>query len=166
MKARINNEIFKSFITLIDEEGKSIGEVPIQQALSSARELNLDLVEVGQSNNKSICKIMDFGKWKYEQLKKQKKNKSVKTCIKEIKIRPNIGSNDLVYRAKHIDDFLKEGNKVKVEVVFRGRELNHMRKNGEDILNKLLDRISSSYKFDGDLKMNDKSIVVILMNNE
>ena len=166
MKARINNEITKSFVTLITEDGKNIGEVPIRKALDMARDSNMDLVEVGQNNNKSICKIMNFGKWRFEALKKQKKNKSVKTCIKEIKIRPNIGDNDLDYRAKHIDEFLKGGNKVKLEVIFRGREIQHMRKNGEEILNKLLDKISSSYKFDGNLKINEKSIMVVLMNND
>ncbi len=124
---RVNEQIRVREIRLIDDEGEQKGIVPTIEALRMAKERDLDLVEVSPNANPPVCKILDFGKYKFEQEKKlrdSKRNQKI-LKIKEIRMQPKIGSGDLDTKAKHVQEFLNEGDKVKVTIRFRGRELAH-----------------------------------------
>ena len=124
---RINEMIRVREVRLIDEEGNQLGIVPTPEALRMAKDKGLDLVEVSPNANPPVCKILDYGKYRFEQEKKlrdAKKNQKV-LKLKEIRMQPKIGSGDLDTKAKHIQEFLDEGDKVKVTIRFRGRELAH-----------------------------------------
>ncbi len=135
---RVNEAIEARQVRLVDENGTMVGVVPLAVALERAVQAGLDLVEVAPNASPPVCKIMDFGKFKYEQQKKanaaRKKQKVIE--IKEIKMRPNIDENDYHIKMKKVRDFLEEGDKVKVTLRFRGREVAH-----QDIAMKLLERI-------------------------
>ena len=140
---RINGNIRVREVRLIDNEGNQKGIVPTLEALKMAREQELDLVEVSPNANPPVCKILDFGKYKFEQEKKlrdSKKNQKV-LKIKEIRMQPKIGSGDLDTKAKHVQEFLDEGDKVKVTIRFRGRELAHTEL-GYDVLKEVEKRLT------------------------
>lgn len=160
-QTRINSDIKANDILLINENGENVGSINISKALIMASEAGLDLVEVG-FNKVPVCKIMDYGKWRYEQSKRQKKHKGQKQVIKEIKFRPNIGRNDMLYRAKQTDQFIKDGFKVKLCVRFRGREMEHMYNTGQNLLEKFLQMISSNYKMLGDAVAEGGNITLTL----
>ena len=133
-------------VRLIDDEGNQKGIVPTLEALKLAKEKNLDLVEVSPNANPPVCKILDYGKYRFEQEKKlreSKKNQKV-LKLKEIRMQPKIGPGDLDTKAKHVQEFLDEGDKVKVTIRFRGRELAHTEL-GYDVLNEVLKRLTSAY---------------------
>lgn len=138
-KQRINNQIRIPEVRLIDDKGEQRGVVPIQEALNIAAEAGLDLVEVSPNANPPVCKILDFGKYKYEQEKKLREAKKNQTQIKlkEIRMQPKIEKHDLQFKTKHVIEFLSEGNKVKVTIRFRGRELAHTEL-GRVVLEKVL----------------------------
>ncbi len=114
-------------IRLIDEDGSQVGIVSTRDALEKAFEKDLDLVEVAPDASPPVCRIMDYGKYKYklEISEKEKKKKQTQVIVKEIKLRPKIDKNDLNTKKNHIKRFLKSGNKVKITVMFRGREIVH-----------------------------------------
>ena len=127
VQQRTNEMIRVREVRLIDDEGNQLGIVPTQEALRMAKDKDLDLVEVSPNANPPVCKILDFGKYRFEQEKKlreSKKNQKV-LKLKEIRMQPKIGSGDLDTKAKHVQEFLNEGDKVKITVRFRGRELAH-----------------------------------------
>ena len=139
---RVNEMIRVREVRLIDENGEQKGIVPTIEALRMAREQDLDLVEVSPNANPPVCKILDFGKYRFEQEKKlrdSKKNQKV-LKIKEIRMQPKIGSGDLDTKAKHVQEFLDEGDKVKVTIRFRGRELAHTEL-GFDVLKEVEKRL-------------------------
>lgn len=143
---RVNNQIRVREVRLIDDEGKQMGIVPTVEALRMARDRDLDLVEVSPNANPPVCKILDFGKYRFEMEKKlrdSKKNQKV-LKLKEIRMQPMIGSGDLDTKAKHVQEFLDEGSKVKVTIRFRGRELAHTEL-GYDVLQEVLKRLTSTY---------------------
>ena len=143
---RINEMIRVREIRLIDEEGSQKGIVPTKDALKMAKERELDLVEVAPNANPPVCKILDYGKYRFEQEKKlrdSKKNQKV-LKLKEIRMQPKIAGGDIEFKSKHIKEFLTDGNKVKVTVRFRGRELAHTDL-GLDVLNQVLERIEGEY---------------------
>ena len=143
---RINDMIRVREVRLIDDEGNQKGIVPTLEALKMAKEKDLDLVEVSPKPNPPVCKILDFGKYRFEQEKKlreSKKNQKV-LKLKEIRMQPKIGSGDLDTKAKHVQEFLDEGSKVKVTIRFRGRELAHTEL-GYDVLQEVLKRLTSAY---------------------
>ena len=143
---RINEQIRVREVRLIDDEGEQKGIVPTIEALRMAKEQELDLVEVAPQANPPVCKILDYGKYRFEQEKKlrdsKKNQKQLK--LKEIRMQPKIGSGDLDFKSKHIQEFLTEGNKVKVTIRFRGRELAHTEL-GYDVLNEVLKRLNDGY---------------------
>lgn len=124
---RINHRIRVSEVRLIDEEGNALGIVPTKEALQLAQDKGLDLVEVASKAKPPVCKIIDYGKYKYEQKQREKaaKKKSAKTTIKELKFRPKIGKHDINVRVKHARKFLLKNYKVRLIVRFRGREHSH-----------------------------------------
>ncbi|MCR4627405.1 MAG: translation initiation factor IF-3 [Treponema sp.] len=143
---RVNEMIRIREVRLIDDEGNQKGIVPTLEALRMAKEKDLDLVEVAPTANPPVCKILNFGKYRFEQEKKlrdSKKNQKV-LKIKEIRMQPKIGTGDLDTKVKHIQEFLNEGNKVKVTIRFRGRELAHTEL-GFDVLKEVLNRLTSAY---------------------
>ena len=143
---RINEQIRVREVRLIDDLGEQKGIVPTIEALRMAKEKDLDLVEVSPNANPPVCKILDYGKYRFEQEKKlreSKKNQKV-LKLKEIRMQQKIGSGDLDTKAKHVQEFLEEGNKVKVTIRFRGRELAHTEL-GYDVLNEVLKRLTSAY---------------------
>jgi translation initiation factor IF-3 len=120
----VNKGIRAAQVRVIGSDGEQIGIIPIEEALKLAGEESLDLVEVSPDAKPPVCKIMDFGKYKYEQTKKKQeaKRKQKSTQIKEIKVRPKTNDHDLGTKVKHIEKFISKNDKVKVTMVFRGRE--------------------------------------------
>ncbi|MCI1208951.1 MAG: translation initiation factor IF-3 [Treponema sp.] len=143
---RINEQIRVREIRLIDSEGNQKGIVPTLEALRMAKEQELDLVEVAPTAKPPVCKILDFGKYRFEQEKKLRDSKRNQKLLKlkEIRMQPKIGSGDLDTKAKHVQEFLDEGNKVKVTIRFRGRELAHTEL-GYGVLQEVLKRLTSAY---------------------
>ena len=146
---RINEQIRVREVRLIRDEGEQQGIIPTLEALQIAKTLGLDLVEVAPQASPPVVKIMDFGRYKFENEKKvrdsKKKQKLLK--IKEIRMQPKIDDHDMDFKSKHVQEFLAEGNKVKVTVRFRGRELAHTEL-GLDVLKDVLKRIEGEYVLD------------------
>lgn len=124
---RINEQIRSPEVRLLGEDGFAHGVVTIHQARLMAQDLGLDLIEVSPNSNPPVVKLMDFGKYKYKLQKKasEAKKKQVVVAIKEIKLRPNIEKHDLEVKIRSIKKFFEEGDKVKISMQFRGRELSH-----------------------------------------
>ena len=139
----INEQIRANKVQLIDENGEQRGETSLNEALDLAFSKKLDLVMVSPNPNLPVCKIMNYGKYKFEQAKKEKEaRKKQKTFeIKEIRITPNIEQHDFEFKAKNAKKFLEEGNKVKITLKFRGREMNYV-KLGEEVLQKFINELS------------------------
>ena len=138
IKHRINFRIKARDVQVIGIDGKNIGAVQLRNAIKMAEELGLDLVEISPNTNPPVCKIMDYGKHKYDLQKKAKDAKKHQRVIevKEIKIRPNIDEHDYQVKVRKLISFLEEGAKVKINMIFRGRQSVHM-----DIGYKLMDRM-------------------------
>ncbi|MGP1496014.1 MAG: translation initiation factor IF-3 [Treponema sp.] len=156
---RVNEMIRVREVRLIDDEGNQKGIVPTLEALKLAKEKDLDLVEVSPNANPPVCKILDYGKYRFEQEKKlrdAKKNQKV-LKLKEIRMQPKIGSGDLDTKAKHVQEFLDEGDKVKVTIRFRGRELAHTEL-GYDVLKEVLKRLTSAYVVEKQPAMDGKTM--------
>ena len=126
-RVRINEQIKVPEIRLIGADGQQVGVMPVREALAMAAEANLDLVEVAPQANPPVCRIMDYGKYKYQQSKKQQEARRRQTTIqvKEIKVRPKIEEHDMAFKMRNARRFLTEGDKVKISVIFRGREIAH-----------------------------------------
>lgn len=135
----MNEEIREREVRLIGPDGDQIGIVQLAEALRFARERDLDLVEVASGAQPVVCRVMDYGKHKYQEAQKQKeaRRKQSQIVVKEIKLRPKISDNDYRTKAGHVQRFLKEGAKVKATIMFRGREVTH-----PEIGRGLLDRLS------------------------
>lgn len=135
----INEQIRAKEVQVIDNEGNKIGPIPIHEALDMAYDKKLDLVLVAPNAQPQVCKLMNYGKYKFEQAKREKEaKKKQKTFeVKEIRITPNIEEHDFAFKVKNAKKFIEEGNKVKVTVRFRGRELNYV-KLGEQTLNEFI----------------------------
>ena len=124
---RINEQIRVREVRLIDDAGAQKGIVSTLEALRMAQDVNLDLVEVAPQADPPVCKILDYGKYRFELEKKLRdsKKKQKLQALKEIRMQPKINDHDLSFKARHIQDFLDDGDKVKVTIRFRGRELSH-----------------------------------------
>jgi len=140
---RINREIRAKEVRVIDPEGKQLGILSVVEALRAAANFDLDLVEVSPKSEPPVCRIMDYGKFKYQQSKKahDAKKKQAVVHIKEVKMRPKTEEHDFQFKLRHIERFLKEGNKTKITIVFRGRELAH-----PDLGRNMLGRITEESK--------------------
>ena len=137
--ARINERIRARSVRLIDSDGTQLGVKPLPEALQIARDAGLDLVEVADKADPPVCRIMDFGKYKYEQdqRRKESRKKASNVVIKEMKFRPKIDEHDYTTKMKHVERFLLEGSKVKLTIMFRGREMAH-----PELGRKILDRVA------------------------
>jgi translation initiation factor IF-3 len=136
-------------VRLVGANGEQIGVKPLPEALHIAREHDLDLVEVAPNANPPVCKIMDFGKYKYEQdvRRKESRRKASNVVIKEMKFRPKIDEHDYSTKTKHVERFLAEGSKVKITIMFRGREMAH-----PELGKRILDRIAEQVKDVGNVE--------------
>ena len=160
---RVNEEIRVPQVRLIDQDGEMIGVMSARDAVLRAFSVGLDLLEISPNAEPPVCKILDFGKFKYEQQKKKneakKKQKVVE--IKEVKVRPNIDENDYQVKMRAMKSFIEEGDKVKVTLRFRGREMAH-----QDIGIKVLERIraemDTATKVEQMPKMENRQMVMVL----
>jgi translation initiation factor IF-3 len=160
---QINEEIREKEVRLIDVDGTQLGILPIKKALEIANERRLDLVNVAPTANPPVCRILDYGKYKYELTKKEKearKNQKI-INVKEIRLTPNIEEHDLQVKANRAIEFLKDGDKVKVSVRFKGREMGHTEM-GEEVLKDFLNLLDEYGKVEKEAKMEGRNLVVIL----
>ncbi len=160
---RINEEIRVKEVRLIDENGENRGVISIREALQLAVDAGLDLIEISPQAVPPVCKILDFGKYKYEMQKRKaeaKKNQKV-IEIKELKLRPMIDTHDYEVKIKQAKKFLGEGNKVKFTMRFKGREMNTSNL-GQDVLHRILDDLEGLYKLDSEPKMEGRQMMMLI----
>jgi len=150
-------------VRLISDDGEQVGIIEIKKAMSMAYEKDLDLVEIAPNAKPPVCKIMDYGKYKYklEVSQKGKKKKQTQIVVKEIKLRPKIDKNDLNTKKNHIERFLKNGNKVKVTIMFRGREIIH-KEIGEKLLNYVVEELEGMCIVEQKPKLEGYNMVMLL----
>jgi translation initiation factor IF-3 len=162
-RIRINEQIQVSPIRLIDSEGKQVGIVPVNEALRAAEEVHLDLVEVSPTAKPPVCRIMDYGKFRYELAKKERqarKNRHV-THVKEIKLRSEISEHDFSFKMNHAIEFLERGDKVKFTLVFRGRESLH-RDMGEAVLKRAVQFLDTRAVVESDVRSEGRNLIMII----
>lgn len=160
---RTNERIRVREVRLIDEKGEQIGVMPTRDALNIATERNLDLVEVAPNANPPVCRLIDYGRFRYEQTKRERESRKAQKIVslKEVRMRPKIDEHDLMVKGRAAERFLSEGDKVKMSVVFRGRELAHT-DIGKDLLDRMADELSTVATVDQPPKMEGKSMVMVL----
>ena len=159
----INGQIRAKEVQLIGENGEKLGIVNFYDALNMAEEKKLDLVLVAPNTKPIVCKIMNYGKYKFEQAKKEKeaKKRQKVTEIKEIRITPNIEEHDFGFKAKNARKFIENGNKLKITVRFRGREINNS-KAGEAVLNKFIEELSDISVVEKAPKLEGRNMFIML----
>lgn len=160
---RINREIKAKEVRLINYNGENVGVVSLAEALKIAQEIGLDLIEISPQVTPPVCKVLDYGKYKYEMQKKKneaKKNQKV-VSIKELKLRPMIDTHDYEVKVKQAKKFLAQGDKVKFTMRYKGREMS-ANDLGKEILNKLLEDLDGLCKVDSAPKMEGKQMFMIV----
>jgi len=159
----INRQIRAKEVQLIGENGEKLGVISFNEALEQAEEKNLDLVLVAPNSNPPVCKIMNYGKYKFEQAKKEKEAKKKQKVleVKELRVTPNIEEHDFGFKSKNARKFLNDGNKVKITVRFRGREVNNS-KAGEAVLNKFIEALEDVAMVEKQPKLEGRNMFTIL----
>ena len=159
----INGQIKAKEVQLISDNGEKLGMLPIARALEIAEEKKLDLVLVSPNAQVPVCKIMNYGKYKFEQAKKEKEAKKKQKIqeTKELRITPNIEEHDFGFKARNAKKFIEDGNKVKITVRFRGRELNNV-KMGENVLNDFAKELEDVAVVEKAPKLEGKNMFIIL----
>ena len=159
----INGQIKAKEVQVIGDNGEKLGMLPISRALEIAEEKKMDLVLVSPNAQVPVCKIMNYGKYKFEQAKKEKEAKKKQKVLetKELRITPNIEEHDFGFKAKNAKKFIEDGNKVKITVRFRGRELNNV-KLGEDVLNQFITELEDVAVVEKKPKLEGKNMFIIL----
>jgi len=140
---RVNRQIRASQVRVIDKNGKQVGVIAIQQAQALADADHLDLVEISPKAQPPVCKIIDYGKYRYQQTKKEKESKKLQhqVKIKEVKVKPNTDQHDLAFKLKRARSFIEKGNKVRLTCMFRGREMAHPEV-GRRVIQKMLEGLA------------------------
>ena len=148
---------------MIGPDGNQLGIKPVPEALRMARGLDLDLVEVAPMATPPVCRIMDYGKFRYEEAQKAKeaRRKSTNVTVKEVKFRPKIGKGDFDTKVRHLIEFIEEGHKVKVTLQFRGREMAHPEL-GSKVLDGVLDAVGPIAKVENQARMEGRSMSMVL----
>jgi translation initiation factor IF-3 len=161
--ARINDRIRARQVLLIGADGAQLGVRPLPEAIALAREAELDLVEVAAAADPPVCRIMDFGKWKYEQdqRRKESRKKASNVVIKEMKFRPKIDEHDYETKLKHVERFLGEGSKVKLTIMFRGREMAHPEL-GRRILERVAERVAEVAMVESAPRQDGRNMTMVL----
>ena len=160
---RINTSIRAKEVRLIGLDGSQVGIVSIDEALKAASLSSTDLVEISPDAKPPVCKVMDYGKFLYDQKKQQASQKKTKAqVLKEIKFRPNIGENDFNVKINRLKDFLADGHKVKIRLWFKGREIVH-KSIGEELVAKIIDTVSESGELDNEPKFEGKNLTLMVL---
>ena len=160
---RINEEIRVREVHLIDKDGHNLGNVPISEALAKAQEVGLDLVEISPNATPPVCKLLDFGKYKYQEQKKaaEARKKQKTFDVKEIKMRPNIDVHDYDVKMRNMKRFFDDGDKVKVTLRFRGREMAHQEL-GVKLLDRVRDEVGEIAKVEAEPRLEGRQMVMVL----
>lgn len=160
---RKNREIRADRLRVITEDGEQLGILTFREAMAKAEEMGLDLVEIAPTAKPPVAKIIDYGKLKYYQEKKEKESKKaqVQIKVKEIKLKPNIDTHDLETKLKHARDFLSKGNKVRVSIMFRGREMLHINL-GQKVVEAFCERLSDLAIVEATPKLMGRTMTTVL----
>ncbi|MBR6537193.1 MAG: translation initiation factor IF-3 [Lachnospiraceae bacterium] len=159
----LNEQIRDKEIRLVGEDGEQLGIMSAKDALKMAKEAGLDLVKIAPTAKPPVCKIVDYGKYRYEQARREKeaKKKQKVTEVKEIHLSPNIDVNDLTTKANQARKFVEKGNKVKVALRFRGREMAHMA-TGKEVLDSFFEKLSDVAVVEKPAKLEGRSMIMVL----
>ena len=162
-RVRINRQIRISPVRVIGPTGEQLGVLPVEEALSAAQERGLDLVEVAPMARPPVVKIMDYGKFKFEEAKAARaaKKKQHVIHLKEIKVRPGIEEHDFEFKSRHAREFLTEGNKVKVTMMFRGRQIAHLEL-GKAVLDRFATGLVDIGKIEQEAKLEGRNMVMVM----
>ncbi|ADH19490.1 translation initiation factor IF-3 [Chlamydia trachomatis] len=163
LNLRINRQIRAPRVRVIGSAGEQLGILSIKEALDLAKEANLDLVEVASNSEPPVCKIMDYGKYRYDVTKKEKDSKKAQhqVRIKEVKLKPNIDDNDFLTKAKQARAFIEKGNKVKVSCMFRGRELAYP-EHGYKVIQRMCQGLEDIGFVESEPKLNGRSLICVI----
>jgi translation initiation factor IF-3 len=162
-ETRINDRIRAREVRLVDPEGRQLGIKPLEEALAIARQMDLDLVEVAPLADPPVCRIMDYGKFKFDaaQRAKESRRKAQPGGMKEMKYRPKIGPSDFETKTRQVAKFLADGYKVKVTIMFRGREANHPEL-GQRILERVAEEVNGTARVEVEPRLDGRNMVMVL----
>jgi translation initiation factor IF-3 len=162
-RVNVNEAIRSTQVRVVTDDGDQLGILSIHQALDAAKEVGLDLVEVAPEASPPVCRIMDFGRYKYQQSKKlsESRKKSSVIEVKEVKFRPKTDEHDYNFKLKHIMKFLKDKNKIKVSLNFKGREIAHAHL-GQELMDRLIKDVTEAGQPESPPKLEGRSIVMLL----
>jgi translation initiation factor IF-3 len=162
-RVRVNRQIRISPVRVIAADGEQLGILPVEQALAMAEEKGLDLVEVAPTARPPVCRIMDYGKFKYEEARKarQARKRQHQILIKEVKFRPGIEEHDFDFKVRHARRFLEEGNKVKATMMFRGRQMAHPEL-GREVLARVAEAVDEVGRVESAPLMEGRNMTMIL----
>jgi translation initiation factor IF-3 len=160
---KVNREIRAAKVRVISQKGEQIGVISLSEALAMAEEAGLDLVEIASGSVPPVCKIINYGKFRYDQTKREKESKRSQhqVKVKEIKVKPGIDDHDLETKIRHAREFIAKGNKVKVTCVFRGREMMHPQL-GEKVVQKFCDDLENVAMPESPAKLLGRMLIVVL----
>ena len=159
----INWDIKAPEVRVIDSDGKQVGILSLKSAMKIAEEKGLDLVEVAPNSQPPVCRIMNYGKYKYQQSKRVQEARKHQTVIlvKEVKVRPRTEDHDFQFKLRHVKRFLEEGNKVKISMLFRGREIAHP-EFGKEMLNRFIEGVKDLMVIEQAPRLEGRNMVMIL----
>jgi translation initiation factor IF-3 len=159
----MNEQIRAREVRLVDPDGQQLGIKLLPEALAIAREMDLDLVEVAPLADPPVCRIMDYGKFKFDEAQRQKESrrKSTNVGIKEMKYRPKIGQGDFDTKTRRVAKFLQDGHKVKITIMFRGREVYHPEL-GRKILDRIAEEMEGTGKVESEARLDGRNMVMVL----
>ncbi|MFS8636621.1 MAG: translation initiation factor IF-3 [Gemmatimonadota bacterium] len=162
-RVRVNRQIRISPVRVIDPDGVQLGIMPIEEALAAAEERGLDLVEVAPNARPPVCRIMDYGKYKYEEARKARlaRKKQHQVQVKEVKFRPGIEAHDFEFKVRHARRFLQEGDKVKATMMFRGRQVAHPEL-GREVLDRVAQAVEDVGRVEIEPTMEGRNMTMIL----
>lgn len=160
---RVNREIRAPKVRLIGAEGEQVGVVALYEALRMAEDAGMDLVEISAGSVPPVCKIIDYGKFRYDQTKREKENKKAQhqSKVKEVRFKPNIDEHDFLTKLGHAREFISKGNKVKITCTFRGREMAHP-ENGVKLVQRFCDELEDISQAEAPAKMFGRMLTTVL----
>lgn len=163
LNCKINREIRALKVRVIDKDGEQLGVLGLQEALAKAELTGLDLVEIAPNAEPPVCKIIDYGKYRYQVTKKEKEGKKAQhqVKVKEVRVKPNTDDNDVAVKTKHAREFISKGNKVRLTCVFRGRELAHP-EIGRKVVVKICEDLADVAATESDPKLMGRNLSVVL----